>query len=1148
MQLTLASIRRPVFISMVWLAIIIMGVLGWRAMPREATPDVDFPMVTIVTVYAGAGPREVENLVSEPIEEAVAGVPGLKHINSISRDGLSVVYIEFELGTDLDAAAADVRDKVNGARNSLPSEASEPAISKLNITGGPIMTIAVNGPQPSTVLRKIAETTIKDAFSRVKGAGAVYVDGGNVREIHVSVDKARLQAYGISLSQVVSAINTTNLNIPGGTVKETGEEFSVRMVGEFTSVDQIQNVRLVVPSKAPQGLPSVVRLGDVATVTDTIKEPDRITRLGVGSREPEEAVVMAVAKQSGGNTVVTADGVKEEMARLLGKVYDAKADKVRDWTPADGPKPQRILPNGMDMVITMDDSEYVRHSLEDVNRTLVEGIVLVVLIVFVFLHSARATFIVAMAIPASLISTFLPLNAAGFTLNFMTLLALSLAIGILVDDSIVVLENIERHLRKGEEPAEAALNGRSEIGLAAITITMVDVVVFLPIANMGGIVGQFFRPFGWAVAIATLLSLFVSFTLTPMLASRFFEKGHGSNKETATGFFAALFRKFDRFYDSLDTAYERLLAWTLDNRALTIWTGWATLFAVIAMTMSWDSAPGRPPMKAVVLGLSLLMIAVGAFFSKDRLAALYIAAGLAAVTAVSHLPIGFEFIPNADRGTFSATVEGPTGQALAVTDRALQQVARRIQGLKDPKSGRDLVEYVVVTTGATSSGASQGSGNTGSHYGNISVKLVDKADRSESLDQVMRRATIATADVPAGTITIGTQSLGPMGKPIRMEVVGPDMDENVRVANAALARMKQVPGVRDADITWKPGKPELQIVVDQRRAADKAMVPAQVGMAIRTALEGSGETGSDTKYREGGEEYTIRVQYDKLDRSNAEEVGNLIIGNYNGKPVLVKDVASIVRSAAPTSITRLDRQRLVAVESYVLPGYLQGDVQSAVTQALADLPTGSARIQVGGTGQLMQESFQYMVSALLLAVLLVYMLMAALFESLTTPFVIWLSLPQAMIGALLGLMITNKSFSIVSMIGIIMLTGLVTKNGILLLDYTNTLRSRGKNRRDAILEAGPTRLRPVMMTTFAMVFGMLPTAMAISKGSEQRQPMAIAVIGGLILSTLLTLLVIPATYDVMDDLVGGVSRGWRSLMGRRARMEAPAEVVAEVKS
>jgi HAE1 family hydrophobic/amphiphilic exporter-1 len=1126
--------------TMFVLALVIMGVRSRQAMPKEDMPDVELPYVTIVTQYAGAGPQEIETLVTKPVEDAVAGINGLKHVSSTSRDGLSIVAIEFELGTSLDSASADVRDKVSAIRNSLPKDSSDPAVSRVNISSRPILTIGMAGNLAPSEMRHLADVTVKDAFSKVPGAASVSVQGGDVREVHVEVDKARLQAYGMSLSQVVGAVNAQNLNIPGGSIKESAREYAIRMVGEFTDPKQIEDVRISVPSRSGVGKGAVVRLADVAKVSDTIAEPSVITRLGIGDKKATPAIIIGIQKQSGGNTIALGSGVKREMARLLGKVYDENQDKVIDYDPATMkmPRPSRVLPAGIDMVIATDQSATVRESVDDVNKALIEGILLVVLIVFLFLHSTRATFIVALAIPTSMFATFLPLQAQGFTLNTMTLLGLSLAVGILVDDSIVVLENIERHLRMGEEPAEAAINGRSEIGLAAIAITFVDVVVFVPIANMGGIVGQFFRPFGWTVACATLFSLFMSFSLTPMLASRFFEKGHGTEEQRRArkGFWGGVFDRFDRFYNGLDRTYGGLLAWTIDNRALTIWIGWATLFAVVSMMFPPLISGGHLTQGKVVIAVIVVaLLSLGAALSKDKMVAVYTGVFLLALVAMVSLPIGGEFFPDADQGTMGVTVEGPAGQSLTRTDGIVREIGERIRTLKDPKSGKSIVEYAVATTGTNASGSALGGGDSGSQYGAVDVKLVDKSERSLGVKDVMRNVIAQTADIPGANIQlVATGGMG-SGKPITEEVTGPDMDQNVRVANQLVGAMSKIKGLTDLESSWKVGKPEMQFTVDERKAADLGLSAAQIGSAVRTALQGSGDSGADTRYRERGDEYIIRVQYNKLNRNSISEVGSLVVANVAGKPIYLNDIATIALRNAPNEIKRKDRQRLVSVDANIAQGYAQANLQAAATAAAQQIDKGSSNIGVGGMGQIMQESFGFLFSALALAVVLVYMLMAALFESLTTPFVIWLALPQALVGALLGLMVTNKTFSMISMIGIIMLVGLVTKNGILLIDYTNTLRSRGKSRRDAILEAGPTRLRPVLMTTFAMIGGMMPTALALSKGSEQRSPMAVAVIGGLVLSTVLTLLVIPVTYSLMDDLVTGTRSRWLGVLGRRSR-------------
>jgi len=1098
---------------MVIMALIVLGITAYNKMPNELTPKIEFPFIAIVTVYPGAGPQEMETLVSEPIEDAVGSTGGLRNITSTSRDGVSMVGLEFELGTDLNAAAADVRDKLTAAKARLPRDIEEPTIYKADITSQPIMTIAIEGDMPSKDKRILADTLIKDSFSKIAGVASVSVSGGDIREVSVSVDKNRLDAYGITIDQLAAALRAENLNLPSGSVKEgpdglSTRSYTVRTVGEFKSADEISNTRINIPG--PNG--GTVRLGDIAVIQDTIEERDTITRLN-----GKDSVVLAVQKQSDANTLTVARGIKEEIDRFNG--YTTNKGKVIKGT----------LPKGAKLLITTDESEFVEESLADVRKSLTEGIILVVLIVFLFLHSVRATFIVATAIPTCIVATFLPIWAFGFTLNMMTLLALALVVGILVDDSIVVLENIERHLRKGEDPPDAALNGRSEIGLAAITITLVDVVVFIPIAFMGGIVGQFFRQFGITVATATLFSLFVSFTLTPMLASRMMKAyarknsntgpngAHPTTEDEPVGFFGRLFAHFDAFYGSLDANYRKLLTWTLANRGLTLVIGLSTLFVVLGMLEL------GPKFNAYRIVVGILAVTLSLIFARRESRRIAVGYSLIIILMLAFIrfPIGGEMMPTTDQGKFTVSVELPAGSGLDATD----QVVREIEALLEDMPG---IEYYMSSVGNSSSGIF-GAGDSGPQYGQVTVTMVDRSEKIKVNGQWTRRKPVEdiitelsekTALIPGGEIRVAIESNIGGGQPLSMEITGPNMQDLISVANQVEAKMKEVPGAIDVQNSWEVDKPELQVSIDRIRASDMGLSISQIASTLRTSIEGN----SDAKLRDAGEEYDIRVRLTKLNRQSTADVSNIIVGHTNGTPIYLRDVAKVELAAAPNKIDRKNRQRLITVSAGLAQGYSLANVQNEVNKSLQQIQTGSTRIGTGGMGEIMLESAVYMFSALILAIILVYMLMAALFESLITPWIIMLSLPQAMVGALLALMLTGYTLSIVTMIGIIMLVGLVAKNAILLVDYTNTLRGRGYERDEAILEAGPTRLRPILMTTLAMIGGMLPTALVLSSGAEWRAPMAVAVIGGLILSTMLTLLVIPTFYSALDDLIRFIRR------------------------
>ncbi len=1114
MWLTDVSIRRPVFITMVVLALIILGLQGYSRMSKELNPKVDFPFITVVTVYPGAGPQEIETLVSQPIEEAVGSTANMKHITSTSQDGVSTVGMEFELGTDVNVAAADVRDKLSAARGNLPDDAEEPSIIKADISAQPVLTLALESNQSGRDMRILADNTIKDRLSRATGVAAVYVSGGQVREVSVAIDGDRLQAYGLSIDKVAQALKSENLNLPSGSIKEgsngkQSRDYAVRTVGEFKNADEIKNIKIALSDDNAGS----VRLGDIATVTDTVEEDTTKTRLN-----GRDSVILSIQKQSDANTVDVADAVKKEI------------DLLNGYTDKSGKKIQGQFPTGTKLIVTTDESVFVKEALSDVNKSLFEGIILVILIVFLFLHSGRATMIVATAIPTSLVATFLPMWIFGFTLNTMTLLALSLCVGILVDDSIVVLENIERHVRRGEAPMQAALTGRSEIGLAAVTITLVDVVVFVPIAFMGGIVGEFFRQFGITVAVATLFSLFMSFTLTPMLASRWL-KSHEEEEtdETlpvtgASGLMKRIFAAIERFYTALDARYRGVLAWALENRPLVITIGVLTLFDVLGLL-----APllGKPRIVLIALSVVVPLLAT-AWNKKGRGVALGFSALMVLLLLFVKFPLGGEFIPNVDEGTFSASIELPAGSGLDSTDavvRKVENILKRVKGM----------EYYQSTIGSSSASAVFGGGDSGPQYASISVKLKDLGpERPQRVDEIVTDLNEQTALLPGGQIRLSAADAVGGGQPVQMEVTGSNFGELVRVSSELETAVKKVPGIVDVQNSWKLGKPELQVRVDRLRAADMGVSVSQIAGALRTSIE-----GNDTaKLRDQGEEYGIRVQLAKFDRQSTGDVANIIVGHKNGAPIYLRDVADITLAAAPNKINRKDRQRVITVGGNVAYGANLQAVQTSVDKVVKAVPMGTARINTGGTSQIMAESFGYMVSALILAIVLVYMLMGALFESFVTPLVIMFSLPQAMIGALLALMLTGNNMSIITMIGIIMLIGLVTKNAILLVDYTNTLRERGKSRTEAILEAGPTRLRPILMTTLAMVGGMLPTALALSKGSEQRAPLAITVIGGLILSTLLTLLVIPTFYSIIDDWMTGA----RNVLHKRLRKH-PKKVV-----
>jgi HAE1 family hydrophobic/amphiphilic exporter-1 len=1144
MGLTRLAIKRPVAILMLILALIVLGFQGFTRMPAELQPRIDFPYVSVFTTYPGAGPGEVETLISKPIEDAVSSVSGVKNVTSVSQQGVSVVSIEFYLGTNIDVAATDVREKVDGVRRALPDEAEAPTISKANTSSEPIlyMTMRSTAGRSSRDLRDIADNTVKDFLGQVPGVAAVFITGGDVREVQVALNKNRLDSYGLTVTDVANAITAQNLNVPSGRVTEGNRDYAVRVIGEFASAKEIQNLRLNFPGQ--NGNPArTIFVRDLGTVRDTVQERTQNaslserTQKGAPLPPSSDTISIIIQKTSEGNTVQAAEGAKKQLVAL-----------------------QKILPQDIQFTTTSDQSVRVAENLADVLVTLIIGALLAVVIVYLFLHNLRGTFIVALAIPTSIIATFLIMYALGFTLNSMTLLGLSLAVGILVDDSIVVLENIYRHLAMGETPQEAAINGRSEIGLAAITITMVDVVVFVPVAFMGGIVGQFFRSFGITVAVATLFSLLMSFTLAPMLASRWYEKGE--HVEATRGLFGAL----NRLYDALEHVYRRTLAWALRHRGSVLFMGnMALVLVILWMAMAGKGAGALTSAIPIAIALLIGGALVTAFYSW-RKKGLYIeplvttAIGAAVTVAVVLMaglvgkPLGFRFAPGQDQAQVALTVELPAGASLEATTAVLKQVEDRVRDIPE-------IKFIESSAGASRAGGFQGGGQTGTQYGQIRLTLHDKfgtldrmmfwkdhSDLREKPDTVVaEEVRKRVADIVGAVIrTTEVSGFGGAAAPVQIELTGPDLNELVVKAREVRNALEKTDGVLSPDISYKPTKPEVQVILDRQRAAELGLSVQQVSQGLRDAIEGN----INAKFREGGEQYDIRVQYDKLDRSSVASVANVIVATKEGVPIRVSDVAQTIEGRGPTEINRKNRQRQVTVSAFLAPGRVIGNMQQVINPQLQKMDWGKVTYRWGGEANSMAEEGVYMMSALALAVILVYMLMAALFNNVLYPFIIMLSIPQALVGGLLGLLVANKPLSIIAMIGFIMLMGLVSKNAILLVDYTNTLRARGYRREDALTEAGPTRLRPIIMTTLAQIFGALPIALALGRGSEFRQPLGIVIIGGLMLSSLLTLLVIPCTYTVFDDLGNlwtriryGRKTDLETLLGDEQRSERTPEVV-----
>jgi len=1051
MKLTEVAIKRPAFLTMVFVALAVLGIFGYSRMGVDLLPKMDWPIVSILTVYPGAGPKEVESLVSKPIEEAVSAVSSLDNVRSYSYEGVSVVLAQFEFSASVDEVTNEVQRKVEQIRSQLPDDAEVPKISKSDLNAFPILRVSLTGQMDPRELYQFTKDKVKTELEQVEGVSAVTILGGQEREIRVEVDNQKLQSYGISILQVSQALGRENLDFPTGKIDEQVNQYIVRLAGKFKSLDQIRNMVVV---SSPSG---VVYLKDIAEVKDTYKENHTISRLN-----GEPSIALAIQKQSDANSVKTSDRLQTAMAKM-----------------------EKDNGGRIKFTVAQDITDFTRHSLSEVQRDLFLAILMVASVLFLFLHSFRNSLIVLLSIPTSLITTFFFMYLFGYTLNLMSLMALALVIGILVDDSIVVLENIHRHLERGENPTTAAIEGRSEIGFAAVAITLVDVVVFLPISMVGGLVGRIFSEFGITIILSTLLSLFVSFTLTPMLAAKWSRLVHHTRESWLGRFIYA----FEAWQDQLAERYHNGLSWALDHRKTILMGSGALLAGSLAL---------------VPLGL-----------------------------------IGSEFMTESDRGEFAVNIDMPLGTTIEKTDAAVRKVEAIIAAMPE-------VDTYLSTIGKQQS---QWKNAEQANLGQVQVKLAGKSERKRSTKDMMLAIQEGVAEIPGLKTSYATMSMWGSANmaPLQIEIIGSDLGEVTKFAERVSSIVAGTKGTVDVVSSWEEGKPEVQIAVDREKTAKMGLTLVEVGHAVRTALEGE----VATKYQEGDTEYDTRVVLRKANRVKTEDVGKITLLNRYGQVLQLSQVANVSYGKGPSEIQRKDRERLVTVASNLSGEIALGQVTAAVEQSVKaeGIPNG-IKIFFGGDAENMRDMFSDMSIALTLAILFVYMIMVSLFESYIHPFTIMFSLPVALVGALGSLALTGMTLSMFSMIGIIMLMGLVTKNAILLVDFTNTLRGRGMGMREALLEAGRTRLRPIIMTTATMIFGMMPLALALGAGSEMRQSMAVVIIGGLTSSTLLTLVLVPVVYTYVEGLKEKVPALFKQVLwaGKLPFKQRPVAIVERLQA
>ncbi|MDX2305008.1 MAG: efflux RND transporter permease subunit [Microscillaceae bacterium] len=1022
MTLTEIAVKRPSLIVVIFAVLTFLGVFSYSQLGYELLPKLNNPFISISVLYPGASPSEVENSVTKKIEDAVASMENIESIRSTSQESYSMVIVELKPGTDVDMGIQDAQRKINRILGELPDDAKAPSLGKINFSEMPIIRLGVAAQLPATELYDLIKQRIQPSLSRLEGVGQITLVGGEEREIRVNLDAHKLEAYRLSVLQVSQAIQNANLDFPTGKIKEEGKQNIIRLAGKFENLKDLQTV---VVSNRDQGSP--VYLKDVAEIEDTQKEITSITHIN-----RQNAIGLLVVKQTDANAVAVKELVLEEIEKLE-KAY---------------------RPQNLEFTVAQDATEFTLASADAVMHDLMLAVILVAVVMLLFLHSLRNAFIVMLAIPASLVSTFIVMYLLGFTLNLMTLLALSLVVSILVDDSIVVLENIYRHLEMGKDRRQAALDGRNEIGFTALSITLVDVVVFLPIALTTGLISDLLRQFSLVVVASTLMSLFVSFTVTPLLASRL-SRLEKLNRRTISG---RVVYAFESFLNRITAQYVGLLRWSLRH-------------------------------KIVVLSITVVL-----FFSSLML----IAYGF----------IGSEFVSMGDRGEFIMQVELPK-------DATIEQTNYVVQKVEDQLYTHPEVTGVFSMIGANS----QAFGGLGNVYeAEINVKLVDKTKRklpahffaNEVRNELLTK--ISGAKIKTSPVSVmGTADEAP----IQVIFSGSNLDSVLDHAGKVADKVKKIPGTADVELSVEGGNPELKVALNKERMAELGLSTDLVGATLQTAFSGN----IDSKYKEGAFDYDINIRLDAFDRDRPEDVSQLTFINTQGEQIRLEQFAEVIPSSGPAILERRSRLAAVTLKSQVVGrpvGTVGEEVQTLI--AGAGLPA-YINIAYDGDLKLQNDAFGTMGIALLASILFVYLIMVALYDSYVYPFVVLFSIPVAVIGALLALALTMESLNIFSLLGIIMLIGLVGKNAILLVDFANHQKAQGLSTFDALIEAGRERLRPILMTTVAMVIGMLPIALASGAGAEWKNGLAWALIGGLTSSMLLTLVLVPIVYSIADYLL-----------------------------
>lgn len=1022
MKIYETAVRKPISTILLFVGLIVFGLFSLANLAVDQFPDIEIPQISVITTYPGANAANIETNVTRLLEDNLNTVSNLKKLTSKSQDNVSMITVEFEYGSDLTEGANEIRDAVSRVQSQLPDDVDYPTIFKFSTSMIPVMMLAVTADESYPALNKILDDKLVNVLNRVDGVGAVTVMGAPEREVQVNIDPQKLKAYNLTVEQLGGIIAAENVNIPSGTIDIGNNTFNIKADGEFK--DSEIDLRKVVVSNAGG---RTIMLSDIAEIRDTLEKSTMDERVN-----GELGVRVMIQKQSGSNTV----NIVKKIQQML-------------------PAIQKSLPKDVQMQLIFEASQEITDAIGSLSETVMYAFIFVVLVVMIFLGRWRATFIICMTIPVSLICSFIYLFATGSTLNIISLSSLSIAIGMVVDDAIVVLENITTHIEKGSNPKEAAIYATNEVWLSVIATTLVVVAVFLPLTMVPGMMGIMFRELGWIVSIVVCVSTTAAITLTPMMSAYMLKIDGGEHDYKGIG---VVYKPIDRALAWLDEVYARMLRWVVGHRRITFF-GMMSIFAV-----------------------SLLLL--------------------------TRVPT--EFFPPSDNGRISATVKLEQNLSVEYTAR----VAREIDSIIYERFPE--IELVSASSGASSSdNAFAAMQTTGSHIINYNMRLPRSTERERSIYEIsdlLRLEFDRIPEVREYSVTPGGQSGSMSGaSTVDIKVFGFDMDLTNRVAHDLLERMARIPGVRDVQLSRDELRPELNVVFDRDKLSYYGMNSATASQAVRNRIDGL----VASKYREDGDEYDIVVRYGEPFRTSVEDVEEITLYSATGRPVRLSEVGTVVEEYAAPMIERENRQRVISVKSSLGAGVALGEVLPEVQRLIEEYPTpDGVALDVGGTVEDQGDAFSDIGMLGILILILVYIVMATQFESLKFPFIIMFTIPFAFTGVFLALWMTNTPLSIIALIGAIMLVGIVTKNGIVMVDYMNLLIERGAGVFEAVIAGGKSRLRPVLMTSFTTILGMVPLAIGSGAGSETWQPMGIAVIGGLTCSTLLTLFIVPVLYSI----------------------------------